>query len=189
MSSPRLPLTVTRPDLVACLNCRWLPSWLTSAQPSSSSSRMTSRTFTRRRYHRRLQGVEMRTTIMAAYVGVQVAPFATVVPIARVGTSRLSSSLRRRRCRRDDRSEQLVHGARRIEDLRHIGLEDNRNRRFDVFFMTLLLHPRRPARANQSDSSGTFCKADNEQPRLRRKAHNQLTCLAFRVVGIVENTR
>ena len=53
MSSPRFPLTVTRPVLLACLNWRWLPSWLTSAQPSSSRSRITSRTFTRRRYHNR----------------------------------------------------------------------------------------------------------------------------------------
>ena len=35
MSSPKLPLTVTRPGLIKCLNCRWLPSVLTSPQPSA----------------------------------------------------------------------------------------------------------------------------------------------------------
>lgn len=46
MSSPKLPLTVTRPALVGCLDCRWLPSVFTRVHPSPSSNRMTSRTFT-----------------------------------------------------------------------------------------------------------------------------------------------
>jgi hypothetical protein len=46
MSSPIWPLTVTRPDFVGCLNCRWLPRVTTSTQPCCSSRRMTSRTFT-----------------------------------------------------------------------------------------------------------------------------------------------
>lgn len=50
MSSPKLPLTVTRPAFVGCLNCRWLPRVTTSIQPSCSSSRITSRTFTPQSY-------------------------------------------------------------------------------------------------------------------------------------------
>src|SRR5262245_2967112 len=53
ISSPRWPLIVTRPGLSECLNCRWLPFDVTSVQPSASRSRITSRTFTRRRYHSR----------------------------------------------------------------------------------------------------------------------------------------
>jgi hypothetical protein len=46
MSSPKPPLTVTRPGLDGCLNCRWLPTVVTKAHPSRSSMRITSRTFT-----------------------------------------------------------------------------------------------------------------------------------------------
>ena len=46
MSSPRPPLTVTRPGLDECLNCRWLPTVVTKTHPSRSSMRITSRTFT-----------------------------------------------------------------------------------------------------------------------------------------------
>ena len=46
MSSPSCPLTVTRPGFVGCLNCRWLPLVITRIHPSSSSIRITSRTFT-----------------------------------------------------------------------------------------------------------------------------------------------
>ena len=51
ISSPRFPLTVTRPGFGGLLELPWLPSVLISAQPSASRSRITSRTFTRRRYH------------------------------------------------------------------------------------------------------------------------------------------
>ena len=46
MSSPRPPLTVTRPDLDECLNCRWLTTVVTRTHPSRSSIRITSQTFT-----------------------------------------------------------------------------------------------------------------------------------------------
>jgi hypothetical protein len=46
MSSPRPPLTVTRPGLDECLNWRWLPTVVTRTHPSRSSIRITSRTFT-----------------------------------------------------------------------------------------------------------------------------------------------
>src|SRR5262245_17412011 len=39
------PATVTRPDLTGCLNCRWLPSWLTCSQPSRRNRLSTARTF------------------------------------------------------------------------------------------------------------------------------------------------
>jgi len=52
MSSPGCPLTVTRPDLVGCLNCRWLPSVTTNRHPSAWSRRITSRTFTATAYQR-----------------------------------------------------------------------------------------------------------------------------------------
>ena len=45
-SSLGLPGTVTRPDLVGCLNCRWLPRVTTRYQPSSPSIRSISATFT-----------------------------------------------------------------------------------------------------------------------------------------------
>jgi len=45
-SSPGLPAMVTTPGFAGCQNCRWLPRVRTSTQPSSSMSRMTSRTFT-----------------------------------------------------------------------------------------------------------------------------------------------
>src|ERR1700693_2494354 len=35
--------TVTLPFFVGCLNCLWLPTWLTSYQPSSCNRLMTSR--------------------------------------------------------------------------------------------------------------------------------------------------
>src|SRR5262245_23260415 len=41
-----LPETVTRPGLVGCLNCRWLPRIATTAQSSFFRSRIISRTFT-----------------------------------------------------------------------------------------------------------------------------------------------
>jgi hypothetical protein len=47
-SSPGLPATVTRPGLLACLNCRCEPRCRTTDQPSSSSIFTTSRTFTTR---------------------------------------------------------------------------------------------------------------------------------------------
>ena len=46
ISSPRPPLTVTRPGLDECLNWRWLPTVVTRTHPSRSSIRITSRTFT-----------------------------------------------------------------------------------------------------------------------------------------------
>ena len=45
-SSPGLPATVTRPGLVGCLNCRWLPLVVTKYQPSWPSIRNMSDTFT-----------------------------------------------------------------------------------------------------------------------------------------------
>ena len=51
MSSPRLPLTVTRPGLVGCLNWRWLPLVTMRSHPSLSSISTTSRTFTSPVYH------------------------------------------------------------------------------------------------------------------------------------------
>ena len=40
-SSLSLPATVTRPVLVGCLNCRWLPRVAAKIQPSSASIRRT----------------------------------------------------------------------------------------------------------------------------------------------------
>src|SRR5262245_3976406 len=45
-SSDGLPAMVTRPGLVGCLYCRWLPRVATRAQPSASIRLMASRTFT-----------------------------------------------------------------------------------------------------------------------------------------------
>src|SRR5262245_45608184 len=45
-SSDGLPTMVTRPGLVGCLYCRWLPRVATRAQPSASINLMASRTFT-----------------------------------------------------------------------------------------------------------------------------------------------
>src|SRR5260221_4167763 len=39
------PATVTRPGLVGCLSCMWLPRVATATQPSSRSNRRTSRIF------------------------------------------------------------------------------------------------------------------------------------------------
>ena len=62
-------------------------------------------------------------------------------------------------------------------------------RRRDVFFMAFLFGLGGPARVNQSDPSRPFCKANDEQPRLRRKADDDVARLVFRMVGIVENAR
>jgi hypothetical protein len=50
-SSLGLPATVTRPGLVGCLNCRWLPRVACKYQPSSCNKRRTSDTFITEAYH------------------------------------------------------------------------------------------------------------------------------------------
>ena len=45
MSTPGCPATVTVPRFVGCLNCLWLPRVRTRYHPSSSRSRMRSRSF------------------------------------------------------------------------------------------------------------------------------------------------
>jgi hypothetical protein len=60
-SSPGLPGTVTRPGLLGCLNCRWLPLVLTNCQPSCSINLVTSRTFTSQVYlHLLVSGVKVK---------------------------------------------------------------------------------------------------------------------------------
>ena len=63
-SSLRFPATVTRPGLVACLNCRCEPRCRTTDQPSSSSILRTSRIFTTRSISRRC--VDRRPSAHAA---------------------------------------------------------------------------------------------------------------------------
>ena len=50
-SSEGLPATVTRPDLLGCRSCRWLPRRVTSVQPSSFNIRRTARTFIHPKWH------------------------------------------------------------------------------------------------------------------------------------------
>jgi len=50
-SSLGLPDTVTRPGLIGCLNCRWLPRVACKYQPSSCNNRRTSDTFITEAYH------------------------------------------------------------------------------------------------------------------------------------------
>src|SRR5260370_13905504 len=45
-SSEGLPAMATRPDLLACLNSRWLPRVATKYHASSSTNRLASRAFT-----------------------------------------------------------------------------------------------------------------------------------------------
>jgi hypothetical protein len=66
ISSPRFPLTVTRPGLIWGLNWRWLPRVTTSIQPSCSRSRITSRTFTHPLYQIPCNSVQIKGLIRAS---------------------------------------------------------------------------------------------------------------------------
>jgi len=97
MSSLALPGTVTRPALLACLYCRWLPRVATSRQPSFSIVRITSATFTCEAYQgMRAFGLMAENGESNSYCGAKMRPckrqrhFPSSIVASAIGRARLA---------------------------------------------------------------------------------------------------